>query len=93
MLKKGNGRPERCVANLISMSRGECPYDRIKGINPDFVGMAYVEAKAQIKSDIKWLIRTYEPRVDIDNINVDDVVIRSGRFTLSIDTSMASREG
>lgn len=92
MLKSGNGRPEQCVANLISMSRGECPYDRIKGINPDFVGMVYAEAKAQIKSDIKWLIRTYEPRVAIDNIDVDDFAISSGRFVLNINASMSSGE-
>lgn len=91
MLKSGNGRPEQCIANLVSMSRGECPYDRIKGLNPDFIGMAYTEAKAQIKSDVKWLIRTYEPRASIDSINIDDVIANSGRFNINIDATI-SRE-
>lgn len=89
MLKSGNGKPEQCIANLVSMTRGECPYDRVKGLNPEFIGMNSGVAKAQIKSDVLWLIRTYEPRASADDVNLEEVIAGSGMFKLNIETTVS----
>lgn len=33
MLASNNGDPRQCAANLLKLTRGENPYDRIKGID------------------------------------------------------------
>ena len=33
MKASGNGTPQTCVQNLLKTTRGEVPYERIKGID------------------------------------------------------------
>ncbi len=37
MQASGNGSPMQCVANLVRIVRGECTYDRVKGIDPSLI--------------------------------------------------------
>lgn len=85
MLGKGNGEPMQCVSNLLRMTRGECVYDRLKGIDPRIIDMNADIGKPLMVADAKWLIKTYEPRVDVNNINIQDLVAGEGNYALNVD--------
>lgn len=69
MKSSGNGTPEQCVANLISLYQYEVPYARLKGMPTDVVDKSTNEARSKIKNHVDWLIRTYEPRVTVNSID------------------------
>lgn len=87
MLAKGNGEPLQCVANLLRITRGECIYDRIKGINPEYIDKPSVEAKPLLMADIKWLMITYEPRVNLDKTAIEALASQAGAFLLETNAS------
>ena len=37
MKASGNGTPQTCVQNLLKTTRGEVPYERIKGIDRSLI--------------------------------------------------------
>ena len=41
MRASGNGRPEQCAANLLKITRGEVPYDRLKGLGTSAIDGPY----------------------------------------------------
>lgn len=84
MLSSGNGNPMQCVANLVRIVRGECVYDRVKGINPEFEDQPEEVVAPLLVSDAKWLIETYEPRVSVSDINVGNILAKEGDFSLNI---------
>lgn len=69
MRATGNGAPNVCANNLLRMVRGECPMDRVKGLDPRMVGSPLPTATADLAQDAQWLIETYEPRVDFQGID------------------------
>ena len=83
MLSKNNGNPEVCVNNLLKIVRGENPYDRVKGIDINLIGMPLAHALDEIEGDAAWLIETYEPRATVKSIEItpDDAAI--GQFTVT----------
>ena len=87
MKSSGNGTPIQCVQNLLSIIRGECPMDRTKGISSEFYDMPRDEAVAGLIEDATWAIETYEPRVNVDDIDIDIVEERSGNFILTANIS------
>lgn len=87
MKSSGNGTPIQCVQNLLSIIRGECPMDRTKGISSEFYDMPRDEAVAGLIEDATWVIETYEPRVNVDDIDIDIVEERSGNFILTANIS------
>lgn len=84
MLASGNGNAMQCVANLVRIGRGECIYDRVKGINPTLIDKPGNIVNPILKEDIKWLIKTYEPRVNIDSIDLYALAAQIGEHKLSI---------
>ncbi len=84
MQANGNGLPMQCVANLVRIVRGECTYDRIKGIDPSLIDKPEPIAGPLLMADAKWLIKTYEPRVSVDKIELTDLLAREGNFNLNI---------
>lgn len=66
----GNGRPEQCTANLLKITRGEVPFDRLKGVNSSIVDNPTQQASISLEADAEWVIETYEPRVNINEISV-----------------------
>ena len=90
MIANGNGRTQRCVQNLLRMFRGECPYERVKGLDPRMIDKPISSVEPEIRQDAEWLIETYEPRAAINNITVsaDDAV--DGGF--AIDADIVGRE-
>lgn len=83
MLPKGNGSPQICVANLIRMTRGEIPFARVKGIDPRHFSRPALTEKEPLMADIEWLIETFEPRVDINNIDLEDLAAKAGDFAVN----------
>lgn len=86
MQASGNGLPMQCVANLVRIVRGECTYDRIKGIDPSLIDQPEPMAGPLLIADARWLIKTYEPRVDVNKINLTDLLAREGHFRFGIDS-------
>lgn len=84
MKGSGNGEPMQCVTNLLQMVRGECIYDRLKGIDPTLIDKNSESAAPLLVVDAEWLIRTYEPRVDVDNINIKSLLANEGGFAMNL---------
>lgn len=81
MLKaSGNADPAVCVENLIKTVRGEVPYERVKGISRELIDAPSGTAENEMLSDIQWNIETYEPRVDVDDIDIDALAAENGAF-------------
>lgn len=85
MQASGNGLPMQCVANLVRIVRGECTYDRVKGIDPTLVDRPEPIAVPLLIADARWLIKTYEPIVSVDKIDLACLLAREGNFKLNID--------
>ena len=88
MKANGNGEPIQCVANLVRIIRGECPYDRIKGIDPTLIDQPTEIAVPLMQADAKWLIKTYEPRVNADDVDISAITSQNGSFALNVDATV-----
>ena len=66
MKAQGNSLPEVCASNLLRLSRGEVPFDRLRGRNAALIDRPNATAEAQ--QDIEWLLENYEPRVNAADI-------------------------
>ena len=85
MRASGNGAPQVCVNNLLQLFRGEVPYERVKGLDPRIVDRPILAADAQLRQDADWLIETYEPRAQIESINVSQSEAAHGGFVVTAD--------
>ena len=84
MLASGNGRPEVCALNLLRITRGEVPYDRIKGLAGDLIDIpAGTAGTDAVIADAEWVLSIYEPRVRSDTIDIDSTLSTIGDFGLS----------
>lgn len=88
MQASGNGHPMQCVANLMRIVRGECVYDRVKGIDPSYIDKPETIVKPLIIADAKWLIGTYEPRVSVDKIDLDAILAEHGDFAFNVEATV-----
>ena len=68
MLKNGNSNPDVCINNLLAMREMEVPLDRMRGMRSDMIDHA-VDIE-DIESDMLETISVYEPRSNVDNIEV-----------------------
>lgn len=84
MRANGNGMPMQCVANLVRIVRGECIYDRIKGIDSTLIDKPEPIARPLLITDVRWLIKTYEPRVDANEVDLKDLLALQGNFRINI---------
>ena len=85
MRATGNGTPSVCAENLLKISRGEVPFERVKGLDPRMVDRPLIEMEAALQQDAEWLISTYEPRVTIDGIHVAQSDVVTGGFSVTAD--------
>lgn len=85
MRAQGNGSPALCADNLLKITRGEVPYERVKGLDPRLIDRPFGVAEAEIQQDAEWLLETYEPRVDVNGINIDPSDAASGGFAITAD--------
>lgn len=64
--------PTERINNLLSMYQGECPFERLKGMDPTLIDMPASFAKPKIIEHIKWLLKTYEPDLTIISVSIYD---------------------
>ena len=87
MMAKGNGAANVCANNLLRITRGEVPFERVKGLDPRMIDRPYGVVKAAIQQDAEWLLETYEPRVAVNEITVTPSDASTGGFTVTADIS------
>ena len=83
MLSKNNSNPAVCVNNLMQIARGEVPYDRVKGISFAQLDVPIAQATDEIVEDAEWMLDTYEPRAEIDSIEVTPTDAQNGHFAIT----------
>lgn len=91
MKASGNGDPMQCVSNLIRIVRGENPYERCKGLDPRLIDKPYSVYEEAIRKDVLWNIRTYEPRVDVDKVDINALLEQQGHFAFAISANKGGR--
>ena len=79
MKAQGNGRPETCAFNLLRIVRGEIPFDRVRGRDGALIDQPSVADEAQ--ADAKWVLSTYEPRVEIESVEMNPEAASAGDFS------------
>ena len=82
MLSKSNSNPAVCVNNLIRIARGEVPYDRVKGVSFTSLDAPIAQAADEIIEDAEWMLNTYEPRAEVDAIEVEPADAQNGHFVI-----------
>lgn len=87
MRASGNGNPAVCVNNLLSMSRGEVPFERVKGLDPRLIGKPISVVEQEIQQDARWLLETYEPRAKVNSISLSQTNAVDGGFLVTADIS------
>ena len=87
MQSKNNSNPAICVNNLIQIARGEVPYDRIKGVSFAQLDAPIVSAGSDIIEDAEEMLDTYEPRADIESIELDPTDLQNGHASLKVQIS------
>lgn len=80
MLASGNGDITTCVTNLMSMRRGECAYERVKGIDQDIINETEEAAELDLLEDAEFVIEQFEERVSLDTIEIEPVVYEDNSF-------------
>lgn len=85
MLANGNSNVAVCVHNLLLLTRGEVPYDRIRGIDSNILDKPVDEAQPLLEEDIRWLLETYEPRADLSDLEISNLAAQVGDFGLEVD--------
>lgn len=89
MKASGNGTPETCVQNLLKTIRGEVPYERIKGIDRTLIDRPSELAAPDLTADVRFVIETYEPRVNLSA--VDLTALAAGIGSYELDTSIQNQ--
>lgn len=87
MMAKGNGAANVCANNLLRITRGEVPFERVKGLDPRMIDRPYSVVKPELQQDAEWLLETYEPRVAVNAINIEPSDASAGGFTVTADIS------
>lgn len=64
--------PEERINNLLSMYQGECPFERLKGMDSTLIDMPASQAKPKIIEHVKWMLKTYEPDITVVSVAVYD---------------------
>ena len=67
----GNGKPQQCIANLTNLYQYEVPYARLKGMDSSIIDMPRDEAEVAAKNHVSWLIENYEPRVTLNDVEIN----------------------
>lgn len=81
MKSAGNGQPQNCVNNIMSITRGEVPYEREMGIDGSLYDRPLTEVKDIVLVDAEEQIETYETRVEINSV---DTIVSEDKKSLII---------
>ena len=92
MLASGNSDPARCTVNLLRTIRGEVPYVRTKGIDREIVDAPATESW-RLGADAEWVIDSFEPRVDLDGVDVGAAALAARSGDLGAVAAIGRRGG
>lgn len=84
MLANGNGTPQQCLFNLLSIVRGENPYERCKGLPADISDRPSATSFGAITTEAIWNARYYEPRAHIEDVLPVAEKALSGKYRIGI---------
>lgn len=87
MRATGNGAVDVCANNLLRITRGEVPFERVKGLDPRMIDRPMSETEGAIRQDAEWLLNTYEPRVTVNAINIDQATGIDAGFIVTADVT------
>lgn len=87
----GNGTPQQCVLNLMSMVKGECPYERCKGLDDSLSGQPVTGVFGEVVTEVYWNLQNYEPRAKEQDINLIMQDFIRGKATIA--TSLITNGG
>ena len=48
------------------------------------IGIPFPFARPLLITDVRWLIKTYEPRVDVNEVDLKDLLALQGNFRINI---------
>ena len=90
MKASGNGTPQTCVQNLLKTTRGEVPYERIKGIDRSLIDQPSETAAPELAAEVEFVVETYEPRVKLTDVELVALAAEVGGFEInaSIDNTI-----
>lgn len=91
MRSEHNSDVRVCIDNLVKTIRGEVPYAREKGIDGGIIDLPPDEAEVELAAAIDESIESYEPRVDVEDTNVD-VINVNGDLKYDIDIIPADED-
>ena len=77
-----NGTPQTCVQNLLKTTRGEVPYERIKGIDRSLIDQPSETAAPELAAEVEFVVETYEPRVQLSDSDLKALTAQAGDFEL-----------
>ena len=92
MKSSGNGTPDQCAVNLLLITRGEVPYDRIKGRDATLVDAPTTISAEKAEADAEWLLSTYEPRMAVEWIDISAALASAGDFGINANISARKEE-
>ena len=84
MKGSGNGNPAICANNLVRISRGEIPFDRIKGVRLAELTGSSLSEREDLIEDTKWRVETYEPRVSVESVKLETTDAANGQVALTV---------
>ena len=91
MRAPGHAAPPVCVLNLLRTFRGEVPYVRTKGVDRALVDIPSTDSW-RLDVDAEWVVRSYEPRVDLDGIDLSALSGAARSGDLSAVASISPRQ-
>ena len=83
MQAHGTGTPERWPAIRMRPSPGPVPYDRVRG--RDGALSDQPNATDEAVADAEWVLETFEPRVNIKDIQISPEAGNPGNFNTYVD--------
>lgn len=83
MKASGNGTPQTCVQNLLKTTRGEVPYERIKGIDRSLIDQPSETAAPELAAEAEFVVETYEPRVKLTDVELVALAAEVGGFEIN----------
>ena len=87
MRAQGNGNPEVCVRNLLSIVQGENPYERSKGLSTSLTDTPVTQAGI-VAAEVGQVLEEYEPRVDEEDIELTVRDVLRGSYLLHADVGV-----
>lgn len=82
---KGDKRILQNVNNVLNTIKNEVPYDRLMGRDPKNIDKLGSKSRNDLIEETYDLINTYEPRVTVKSVEIEDIQNLEIKVVVSID--------